>query len=235
MKRNGSRTARGLSVVVPTLNEADGVRATLVSLQPLRERGHEVILSDGGSTDDTVSVARPWVDEVVVGPAGRARQMNAGAAQARGEVLLFLHADTLVPPGADTFIAEGLRRSGRRWGRFDLRLSSRHWALRVLERTISWRSRLTGIATGDQAIFVERALFESEGGFEDIPLMEDVRLTASLRSTGRPLCLREKVVTSSRRWEERGITRTILLMWRLRLEHALGADPGRLHRIYRRS
>ncbi len=222
-----------ISIIIPTLNEAVGIADTLRPLQPLRARGHQVIVVDGGSTDATVEIARPLVDRVLASEPGRARQQNVGAAAATGDVLLFLHADTLLPPDADRLVIDGLTASGRGWGRFDVRLSGRHPALRVVERMVGWRSRTTGIATGDQAIFVRRDWFRGGGGFPQIPLMEDVALSRSLRRLGPPLCLREPVVTSSRRWEERGVMRTIVLMWRLRAEYALGADPARLAERYR--
>lgn len=222
-----------LSIIVPALNEAAGIRATLEPLQPLRARGHEVIVVDGGSEDATVALAQPLADRVLVAARGRARQMNAGAQEARGEVLLFLHADTLLPPEADRRVLEELARSSRGWGRFDLRLTGRHPLLRLTARLIGLRSRLTGMATGDQAIFVRRDWFEQAGSFPEIPLMEDLALSRALKRRGRPLCLRERVTTSSRRWEERGILRTVLLMWRLRLAYYRGADPHDLARRYR--
>ncbi|MBA2246473.1 MAG: TIGR04283 family arsenosugar biosynthesis glycosyltransferase [Gemmatimonadetes bacterium] len=222
-----------LSIIVPALNEAAGIRATLEPLQPLRARGHEVIVVDGGSEDATVALAQPLADRVLVAGRGRARQMNAGAQEARGEVLLFLHADTLLPPEADRRVLEELARSSRGWGRFDLRLTGRHPLLRLTARLIGLRSRLTGMATGDQAIFVRRDWFEQAGGFPEIPLMEDLALSRALKRRGRPLCLHERVTTSSRRWEERGILRTVLLMWRLRLAYYRGADPHDLARRYR--
>jgi rSAM/selenodomain-associated transferase 2 len=228
-----SGVPRRLSVVVPALDEAAAIEATLRRLQPLRARGHEVVVADGGSRDGTAAAAAPLADRVIAAPRGRARQQNAGAAAAAGDVLLFLHADTLAPADADRLVVEGLRRTGRGWGRFDVRLSGRHPLLRLTGPLIALRSRLSGIATGDQAVFVRRDWFEGAGGFPDIPLMEDVALTRALRRRGRPLCLRARVVTSSRRWEERGIVRTILLMWRLRLAYALGADPHLLAERYR--
>lgn len=221
-----------LSVILPALDEAAGIRATLGDLQPLRAAGHELILVDGGSRDATLELARPLVDRALDGPRGRARQMNAGAALARGAVFWFLHADTRVPPGALAAL-DGALRAGRPWGRFDLRLSGRQPLLRVVERMISLRSRLQGLATGDQGIFVERRLFESLGGYPDIPLMEDLALAKALRRHRRPACLRPCLISSSRRWERHGVTRTILLMWRLRLAYALGADPAHLARHYR--
>jgi rSAM/selenodomain-associated transferase 2 len=222
-----------ISIIVPALNEAAGIRGTLAPLQPLRSRGHEVVVVDGGSTDGTMDRARPLADRVIASPRGRARQQNAGAAAAAGGILLFLHADTLLPEGADARVVDGLRAAGRGWGRFDVRLSGAHPMLRVVERMIGVRSRMSGIATGDQAIFVRRDWFHRAGGFPDLPLMEDVALSRRLRGMGPPLCLRDRVVTSSRRWEERGVWRTIVLMWRLRLEYALGADPARLAERYR--
>lgn len=158
--------------------------------------------------------------------------MNAGARQARGDVLMFLHADTVVSAEALAALLTEFPASGRSWGWFDVRLSGRHPMLRVVERLMNVRSRLTGITTGDHAIFVRRATFEEVGGYPDIPLMEDIALSRRLKRASRPLCLAQPVITSSRRWEEKGILRTILLMWRLRLAYALGADPHRLARSY---
>jgi rSAM/selenodomain-associated transferase 2 len=222
-----------ISIIIPALNEATALSATLAPLQPWRARGHEVVVVDGGSTDGTPEIARPMADQVIASPRGRAAQQNAGAAAATGDVLLFLHADTLLPPDADRLVLDGLRTTGRGWGRFDVRLSGVAPGLRVVERMISLRSRVTGIATGDQAIFVHAEWFRRAGGFPPIPLMEDVALSTALKRLGPPLCLRDRATTSSRRWEERGIARTILLMWRLRLAYALGADPARLADRYR--
>ncbi|MET0395253.1 MAG: TIGR04283 family arsenosugar biosynthesis glycosyltransferase [Longimicrobiaceae bacterium] len=224
---------RTLSIVVPALDEAEGIARALAPLQALRARGHEVLVVDGGSVDGTADLAAPLADRVLRAERGRARQQNAGAREARGDVLLFLHADTRLPEGADRRVLDGLARSGRGWGRFDVRLTGRLPMLRVVERMISLRSRVGGVATGDQAIFVRRDWFRDAGGFPEIPLMEDVALSRALLRRGRPLCLRETVLTSSRRWESRGIWRTILLMWRLRLEYRLGVDPERLAARYR--
>ncbi len=222
-----------LSIVVPALNEAQGIEAALRPLQPLRTRGVEVVVADGGSADATATLAAPLADVVLTSERGRGRQQNAGARAARGDVLLFLHADTVLPEGADAVVLDALERSGRGWGRFDVCLSGRTPMLRVVERMISWRSRATGMATGDQAIFVRRDWFERVGGFREVPLMEDLEMSRALKRLGPPLCLRETVTTSSRRWEERGVGRTILLMWRLRLAWWLGADPADLARRYR--
>ena len=222
-----------LSVIIPALDEAVGIEETLRILAPVRARGCEVVVADGGSTDGTPVIAAPLADRVIAAPPGRARQMNAGARAARGTILLFLHADTRLPINADRRVQEELVGSARAWGRFDVRLSGAHPALRMVERAISLRSRITGIATGDQAIFVRRELFERVGGFPELPLMEDIALCRLLKRIGPPLCLRDAVVTSSRRWETYGIGRTILLMWRLRLAYYLGADPAHLAARYR--
>lgn len=221
-----------ISVIVPTLNEAANIAATLSLLQTARTRGHEVIVVDGGSLDDTVRIAETIADQVLTARMGRARQMNAGAALAYGDVLLFLHADTLPPTHCAALIEAALNGNKHHWGRFDVQLSGSHVMLRVVERLMNWRSRLTSIATGDQAMFVRRDLFLQCGGFPDIPLMEDIALSKLLKRRGAPANLRERVVTSSRQWERRGIINTIVLMWRLRLAYALGADPQRLYQRY---
>ncbi|MEP7063027.1 MAG: TIGR04283 family arsenosugar biosynthesis glycosyltransferase [Betaproteobacteria bacterium] len=221
-----------LSIVVPTLNEAAGIVEHLVALQGLRRGGTEVIVVDGGSTDGTPALAAPWADAIVSGIPGRAVQMNLGASHAGGSLLLFLHADTRLPESADSLIAEGLADEGRTWGRFDVTIEAAHPLLRVVAWSMNWRSRLTGIATGDQAIFARRSAFEQAGGFPELPLMEDIALSRSLKRIGHPLCLRERVTTSGRRWEQHGVLRTIMLMWRLRAGYWLGVDPGRLATAY---
>lgn len=202
-------------------------------LQGYRDVGHEIILVDGGSTDATLLQAQGRVDKTVQTGLGRARQMNAGAEQAQGDVLLFLHADTRLPENADGLIREALE-AGRVWGRFDVRLSGQAWLLRVIETLMNWRSCLTGMATGDQAMFVLREAFVHLGGFADIPLMEDLELSRRLKRMSAPCCLHARVITSSRRWETQGIVRTVLLMWGLRLAWFFGVSAARLHRIYYR-
>ncbi len=221
-----------LSIVMPALNEAAGIAATLQALQPLRERGVELVLADGGSSDGTAALATPWVDQVLAAPRGRAHQMNAGAAQARAALLLFLHADTRLPPQADEQVLQALA-GGACWGRFDVHIDGRPWMLRVVAAAMNLRSRLSGIATGDQAIFVTRAAFERVGGFPAQPLMEDIELSARLKRLGRPACLRARVHTSGRRWEQRGVWRTIVLMWRLRWRYWRGESAARLAEAYR--
>ena len=221
--------AQRLSVVVPALNEAAGIRAALEALAPLRSRGHEVIVVDGGSTDGTPELAQGLCDRMLGAPRGRARQMNAGAAAASGNALVFLHADTRLPQDADTLILLSLR--SFQWGRFDVQIEGRHRLLKLVACAMNLRSRLTGIATGDQAIFVRREAF---AGFPEIALMEDVAFCKAMKRRGAPACLRAAVRTSGRRWESRGVLRTIFLMWRLRLMYFLGARPERLARMYDR-
>ena len=216
-----------LSVVVPVVNEAGMVGATLHALAPLRAAGHEVIVVDGGSEDATREIAAPLADRVLIAPRGRAAQMNAGAAEATGAALVFLHADTRLPARADVLILDCLKTHC--WGRFDVRIEAAHPLLRVIAFAMNLRSRLTGIATGDQAIFVRRDAFP---GFPEIALMEDVALSKLMKRQSPPACLREKAVTSGRRWEQRGVLRTMLLMWRLRLGYFLGTDPDELARRY---
>jgi rSAM/selenodomain-associated transferase 2 len=220
-----------LSIIIPVLNEATQIETTLRSLLPFRDRGAEIIVVDGGSNDGTPDIARRLGDHVIASPRGRATQMNVGAGAARGAVLLFLHADTQLPDNADSIIVEGLEKAGRSWGRFDVRFNEGP-TFALIALIMNLRSRMTGIATGDQAIFVSHAVFDKIGGFPPIVLMEDIALSIRLKRVGRPLCLRAQVTTSARRWKENGALRTVFLMWRLRLAYFLGADPKRLARRY---
>jgi rSAM/selenodomain-associated transferase 2/rSAM/selenodomain-associated transferase 1 len=220
-----------LRIVIPVLNEGAGLASRLHALQPLRQRGAEIVVVDGGSTDSTWAVASALADCVLLAPRGRASQMNAGARGSTADVLLFLHADTQLPPDADRLIADAMRQ-GHSWGRFDVSIEGAHPMLGLVARMMNLRSRFTGIATGDQAIFVWRELFETSGGFAPIPLMEDVQMTARLRKLSAPACLRERVMTSGRRWDKHGVWRTIALMWRLRAAWFLGASPHVLARRY---
>ncbi len=221
-----------ISIIVPVLNEAQGISESLAALAPLRSRGHEVIVVDGGSSDKTPDLARRAADRVISAPCGRASQMNAGAALARGEVLVFLHADTRLPEAAGARILQGLAASGRAWGRFDVRIEGASVFLPVIAFFMNLRSRATGIATGDQAMFVRREAFERAGGFPPLELMEDIALSRSLKRVSRPLCLAEKAVTSGRRWERHGVLRTVFLMGWLRLAFFFGAAPASLARFY---
>jgi rSAM/selenodomain-associated transferase 2 len=227
--------ATKISFIIPVLNEEEIIARSLSALQPLRSKGHEIIVVDGGSEDACRTLSEPLSDRVILGPRGRSRQMNAGARVASGEILLFLHADTVLPKDADLLIISEITEKGKRWGHFDVRLSGRHPLLRIIEHLMNWRSRLSGIATGDQGIFVRREVFQSIGGFPEIDLMEDIALSRILKKMGPPLHLPQRVVTSSRRWEKNGILKTVLLMWRLRLAYYLGTDPQVLARLYRRS
>ena len=220
-----------LSVIVPTLDEEATIASTLAHAR--RPGDVELVVVDGGSRDETVHVARPLADRVLHAPRGRAAQMNAGAAAARGAVLLFLHADTRLPDDYPALVAEALAPADVVGGRFDIRLDAPGLAYRVIERLIGLRSRLTGVATGDQAIFVRRDAFVRVGGYPATPLMEDIALCRALKRAGRMVALRDVVVTSARRWQRDGLVRTVALMWTLRLAYYAGVSPARLARAYR--
>ena len=215
--------------VLPVLNEGGGIGKLLDSLDR-HFPGVPRVVVDGGSSDATVAEAMPRCEQLLIGDPGRARQMNLGAAGLETDYLLFLHADTQPRFGLEWL--ERQLQDGPVWGFCPVRLSGTHWLLRWVERGINWRSRATGIGTGDQMLFVRREVFEAQGGFADLPLMEDVELSGRLRKLERPLVLDEGVLTSSRRWEERGIVRTVLQMWSLRLAFFFGASPWRLWQSY---
>ncbi|MEK7437470.1 MAG: TIGR04283 family arsenosugar biosynthesis glycosyltransferase [Pseudomonadota bacterium] len=223
-----------LSIIIPALDEAACIAATLESLGELRRRGHEVIVADGGSSDATVSIARGIADLVIVSAPGRAEQMNAGAGAATGDVLLFLHADSRLPRESDRLVLQGLAAGGAAWGRFDVQIAGARVLLRLVESSMNMRSRLTHICTGDQGIFVRREAFEAVGGYPRQALMEDIAISVRLRRVSAPLCLRARCLTSARRWESGGVLRTIVLMWWLRLQYACGVAPARLARAYTR-
>jgi rSAM/selenodomain-associated transferase 2 len=219
-----------ISVIVPALDEEGQLPGTLAAARAVGVC--EIIVVDGGSRDGTAEVARRHADVVLTAPRGRAAQMNAGAAAARGDVLLFLHADTRLPSGFDLAVQAALADSSVSSGRFDVHLEPATLLLRLVAALMNTRSRLTGIATGDQAIFVRRSVFAAIGGYEPIPLMEDVALTRALKRHGAVACLRQQVATSSRRWLRAGPGRTILLMWWLRFLYFCGVSPERLRRRY---
>jgi rSAM/selenodomain-associated transferase 2 len=221
-----------LSIIIPVLDEAAGIAEALAALEPLRACGAEVIVVDGGSRDRTVEQARPLADLVLTAPRGRGSQMNAGAAAANGDVLLFLHADTRLPPEAHRLVVDALAHSKRTWGRFDVTIAGHSPLLRIVAAMMNWRSRVTGIATGDQAMFMTRDAFAQTRGFPDIALMEDVVMSRRLKAIGSPACLAARATTSGRRWDRDGVVRTIFTMWRLRFAFFLGAEPARLARQY---
>ncbi len=220
-----------LSVIVPTLNESAHIATTLRGLKAWRAQGVEIIVVDGDSTDDTRTQASALADLVIVAPRGRASQLAAGVQRASGRALLFLHADSLLPPEALQQIQRCLSQ-GPHWGRFDVHITGSHPMLRVVAWMMNLRSRLTGIATGDQGIFVTRSLLDAIGGVPQQALMEDVELSKRLRAKMSPACLRERITTSGRRWEKYGVWRTIWLMWRLRFAYWRGADPAALRQRY---
>lgn len=221
-----------LSIVIPVLNEELALPTLLERLLPLRRQGCEVLFVDGGSTDQSVSMIECAGFTVVNSLPGRARQMNAGAARATGQTLLFLHADTQLPTGALDCIHQALSSGLHCWGRFDVCIAGRHWMLRIVGRMMNLRSRWTGIATGDQAMFVTRADFDAVGRFPDQPLMEDIELSRRLSRLSRPACITRCVTTSGRRWETRGVWQTIFLMWRLRWDYWRGIPVDLLAKAY---
>jgi rSAM/selenodomain-associated transferase 2 len=221
-----------LSVIIPALNEAVAITATLQALQPLRARGHEIIVIDGGSSDLTVDLSTPLADRVIRTGAGRARQMRAGAALAAGSVLWFLHADTTAPANADRLIIQALQQKPAGWGRFDVQLSQKRLLLKCVAWMMNQRSRLSGIATGDQGMFVTRNLYDRVGGFPEMALMEDIALSRALRRHGRPARIHQPLASSPRRWLAHGVLRTILRMWVLRMGYFLGVKPERLAAYY---
>lgn len=221
-----------LSIIIPVLNEAAVIAPTLSGLEIVKSNDVEIIVVDGGSTDRTVEIASQTADRVLIEPGGRAIQMNHGAKHARGTYLLFLHADTRMPSNTVEILKQCFEHNCV-WGRFDIRLSGLNPLFRVVECCVNVRSWLSGIASGDQGIFVKGGIFHKLGGYPEIPIMEDIALSKQLKKISRPVCLRHKVITSSRRWEQRGILCTILLMWTLRLLYFLGADPRILARWYR--
>lgn len=221
-----------ISVIIPALNEAGCIARTLDRLQAMRRRGHEVIVVDGGSDDETMAISHPLADQVIRAPRGRANQMRAGAVVANGSVIWFLHADTLPVESADLLILEVLVRRSTQWGRFDILFSGDRFLLKVVALLMNFRARVTGIATGDQGIFMTRTLYEKVGGIPAIPLMEDIALCRFLRQSGCPAVIKRKLASSPRRWETHGIVRTILMMWSLRLAYFAGVDPVRLAKYY---
>lgn len=221
-----------ISIIIPVLNEEESLSNTLNYLQFFRRSGHEVIVVDGGSRDNSLMLAQQAVDSVIVSKAGRALQMNSGASIASGDVLLFLHSDTELPGNAIQVILDNYQKQ-HFWGRFDVRLSSNKFVFRLIEWLMNIRSRITSISTGDQAIFIERKLFDYIGGYPEIALMEDIAISRLLKNISPPVCLKQKVTTSSRRWENNGVVVTVLLMWKLRLFYFFGVSPEKLNRLYR--
>ncbi|MEO1888438.1 MAG: TIGR04283 family arsenosugar biosynthesis glycosyltransferase [Cycloclasticus sp.] len=222
-----------VSIIIPTLNEEGVLHKTLGSLLTMQGKGVEIIVADGGSADATIQIAEQFNVRVIQANAGRANQLNKGAEAASGDVLLFLHADTLLPSDAYELLLEH-RSNSAYWGRFDVTLDSQKWMFRMIEAMMNWRSRLTSIVTGDQAMFVSKGLFERVGGFPGISLMEDIAISKILKNISAPICFKQRVTTSSRRWLEQGVLKTVFLMWRLRWAYFFNVDPDALAKKYYR-
>lgn len=223
----------GLSIIIPVLNEEHFLAVNKERLVSLLQEGHEILIVDGGSQDDSVSIARSLGCEVFCTRASRGHQLGYGANRSKNDVLLFLHADTHLPSHTAKMVAQALVGPEQRWGRFDVRFSNPHPVFRVIAWFMNKRSCLTGIVTGDHALFIKRELYFSCGGYRDVPLMEDVELCRRLKKHASPVCLSEEVVTSSRRWEQNGIFKTVIMMWWLRLMFFFGWSPEKLARLYR--
>jgi len=219
-----------ISVIVPVLNEEKTIATTLAALVTLAP--YEIIIVDGGSMDQTRELAAQFQVKIISSERGRGQQMNRGAGAARGDVLLFLHADTRLPASAFSDISAALSEPCYLGGRFDVELAGEHWLLPLVGRMISYRSRISKVATGDQAIFVRRQVFERMRGFPDMPLMEDIAFCRTLKRLGDVACLRSRVVTSARRWEVDGVWRTIFRMWTIKLLYLVGVSPARLKQFY---
>lgn len=222
-----------LSIIIPVLNEEKTIGSVIENVKSsISGDNYEIIVVDGGSNDNTVSIAKSSCDQLITSSAGRGVQLNYGARASQGDTLLFVHADTILPVEFDKMITNAISTSGKSWGRFDIKLSGKKYIFRIVESLVNLRSRITSISTGDQCLFMTRALFENVNGYKDIPLMEDIDISKRLKKISIPVCLPHKVITSSRRWEEKGIIRTILLMWWLRFMFFAGVSPDNLKRLY---
>ena len=228
-----STTDNLISIIIPVLNDADALKKLLPDLQNDRLLGHEVLIVDGGSVDGSVTYASALADRVLMTGTGRGRQMNLGAEQAQHSILLFLHADSKLPKNALANISKILEEPARHWGRFDVILDANGIMYRVIASMMNLRSRITGVATGDQGIFVRRLSFHEAGSFDSIPIMEDIALSKALRKQSRPACLSAKIITSARRWQQQGTMKTILQMWFLRFAYFIGIKPDKLAHFYR--
>ena len=216
--------------IIPTLNEISRVSQLVSQLQTIAAQGHEVLVVDGGSQDGTDAALRQHGFTVYNSPPGRAKQMNVGARNTSNDILVFLHADTILPEAAVKKILHACCKQD--WGRFDVSFNEKGVIFKLIATMMNFRSCISGIVTGDQCLFVKRELFNRVGGYPDIPLMEDIALSKKLKKFGFPVCLHDRVITSARRWKQNGVLNTILLMWYLRFAYAVGVSPYKLHRFY---
>ncbi|MFT5321306.1 MAG: rSAM/selenodomain-associated transferase 2 [Pseudohongiellaceae bacterium] len=221
-----------ITIIIPVLNDVDALKMLLPQLQACREQGHELLVIDGGSSDGSIPFSRNLVDRILMTGVGRGRQMNLGAENASHNILLFLHADSRISDQCLEELLAAMSESCNHWGRFDVQLDQPGFSYSVIAAMMNLRSRLSGVSTGDQGMFVRREIFHRVGGFQSISLMEDIALSKALRKHSRPVCLSSKLLTSARRWQQQGIVKTIFLMWSLRLAYFLGANPDKLAEIY---
>ncbi|ARQ00887.1 TIGR04283 family arsenosugar biosynthesis glycosyltransferase [Pseudorhodoplanes sinuspersici] len=221
-----------LSIIVPVLNEARTITNALTALKPFRQRGVEVIVVDGGSDDDTAQLAQPLADRVIRGPRGRAAQMNEGAKAASGFIFLFLPSEITLPADADTQVMYGRARDTSVWGRFDMRLTGQHALLPIAARILNWRSRMSGIASSEQAIFIQRETFFRLGGFPDMPVMDDVEMSKRLKAISPPICVASRVTVPARRFDREGFWTTLRMMWLMRFRYRMGMKPAEILKRY---
>jgi rSAM/selenodomain-associated transferase 2 len=223
--------AAKISIIIPAINEAGNIKEAIATIE--LSKNIEVIVVDGGSQDDTVAIAQSLGVKVISSSAGRAAQMNAGAMAASGEILLFLHADTRLPTGFDAMIPIVLQQTGTVAGAFNLRIDASLLSLRWVEWGVNLRSRFCQMPYGDQAIFVTKQIFQEIGCFPELPIMEDFELIRRLKRTGRILIISVPVVTSARRWLQKGVLKTTLLNQIVIIAYLLGVSPKRIHSWYR--
>lgn len=222
-----------LSIIIPILNEATRIPQLFEELEQLRQSNCEIIIVDGGSTDNSVEIAENSGFRVEKSTRGRAHQMNTGAEKASGSALLFLHADTQLPDTADTLIKKIFSDNPSScWGYFRVRIGGHSKVLYIVGLMMNLRSYLTNIVTGDQVIFVKKEAFLKAGCFPEQLLMEDIELSKKLCRLSRPSCINCHVITSGRRWELYGVWKTIFLMWRLRWDYWRGVPANQLAEKY---
>ena len=223
---------QSFSIIVPVLNEEVFLTRYLNVFRRFLNDGHEIIIIDGGSSDNSARLTQELGCKVLISKPSRGLQQHVGALQSENEILLFLHADTNLPNDAFSLIHQALKSSNKSWGRFDVSFSNSSLIYKIIAWMMNKRSCLTGIVTGDHIIFTTRSSYFKSGGFADIPIMEDIDISKRLKLISKPICLKHKVVTSSRKWEQQGVSKTIIKMWCLRTLFFFGVSSKRLARLY---